>query len=75
MVKDLCFEGIIRGEIVWPRVQTHRVLGMIHVFPAGESDKTFGEDEQQEKTGPRPEWGTGLSTGAGIAPVLRNMRW
>ncbi|MEH6728155.1 MAG: RdgB/HAM1 family non-canonical purine NTP pyrophosphatase [Hyphomicrobiales bacterium] len=54
------FEGIIRGEIVWPPRGTQG-FGYDPIFLPENHDKTFGEMTPQEKHGPRPDGGTGLS--------------
>lgn len=54
------FEGIIRGEIVWPPRGTQG-FGYDPVFLPENHDKTFGEMTPQEKHGPRPDGEPGLS--------------
>lgn len=54
------FEGIIRGEMVWPPRGTQG-FGYDPVFLPENHDKTFGEMTPQEKHGPRPDGEPGLS--------------
>ncbi len=54
------FEGIIRGEIVWPPRGTQG-FGYDPIFLPENHDKTFGEMTPQEKHGPRPDGEPGLS--------------
>lgn len=54
------FEGIIRGQIVWPPRGTQG-FGYDPIFLPENHDITFGEMTPQEKHGPRPDGQPGLS--------------
>mgnify|MGYP003651788057 CR=1 FL=1 len=54
------FEGIVRGEIVWPPRGTQG-FGYDPIFLPENHDKTFGEMTPQQKHGPRPGGEPGLS--------------
>lgn len=58
--ESFIFEGIIRGEIVWPPRGTQG-FGYDPIFLPENHDKTFGEMTPQEKHGPRPDGEPGLS--------------
>lgn len=54
------FEGIIRGEIIWPPRGTQG-FGYDPIFLPENHDKTFGEMTPQEKHGPSSDGEPGLS--------------
>lgn len=54
------FQGLVRGEIVWPPRGTQG-FGYDPIFLPENHDKTFGEMTPQQKHGPRPDGEPGLS--------------